>query len=94
MGLSEKPDGRAYYAWLVKKNTGSPRDPDEIFLLLQKTFQKKYEEMKALAGRYRELTGTDPDLSLLVDGFPLTDPSEILTDLQTRMRSDFPLWEI
>ena len=89
-GLSEKPDGRAYYAWLVRKNTGSPRDPDEIFLLLQKTFQKKYEEMKALAGRYRELTGTDPDLSLLVDGFPLTDPSEILTDLQTRMRSDFP----
>ena len=39
-GLSEKPDGRAYYAWLVKKNTGSPRDPDEIFLLLQKTFKR------------------------------------------------------
>ena len=89
-GLSERPDGRAYYAWLIKKNTGSPREPDEIFLLLQKTFQKNYEEMKALAAGYRELTGAAPDLSLLTDGFSLTDPSEILTDLQRRMQADFP----
>ena len=89
-GLYEKPDGRAYYAWLVGKNTGSSREPDEIFLLLQNTFQKKYEELQTLAFRYQELTGNPPDLSLLSDGFPLTDPSEILTDLQTRMQEDFP----
>lgn len=89
-GLWEKPEGRQYYAWLVRKNTGSTLDMDGIYMILQKTFQKKFSDLKSLADKYRELTGNYPDPSLLSEGFPLSDPSRILTDLQNRMQEDFP----
>lgn len=89
-GLCEKPDGRSYYAWLVKRTTGSALDTDSIYLLLQKTFQKKFDEMKSLAFKYREFTGNAPDPALLSESFPLSDPAGILADLQTRMQEDFP----
>lgn len=89
-GLCEKPDGRDYYAWLVKRTTGSTQDMDGIYLLLQKSFQKKYGDLKALLEKYRALTGNSPDPSVLSTGFPLSNPAEILTDLQTRMQEDFP----
>lgn len=89
-GLCEKPDGRDYYAWLVKRTTGSTQDMDGIYLLLQKSFQKKYGDLKALLEKYRALTGNSPDPSVLSNGFPLSNPSEILTDLQARMQEDFP----
>ncbi|MBQ7839262.1 MAG: DUF885 domain-containing protein [Lachnospiraceae bacterium] len=89
-GLCEKPDGRAYYAWLVRRTTGSTLDVDGIYLLLQKTFQKKFSDMKATLSQYRELTGNTPDPALLTNGFPLNNPSDILTDLQARMQQDFP----
>ncbi len=89
-GLCEKPDGRDYYAWLVKRTTGSTQDMDGIYVLLQKSFQKKYEELKSLLEKYRTMTGNPPDFTMLVNSFPLSDPSAILTDLQKRMREDFP----
>ncbi|MDO4292362.1 MAG: DUF885 domain-containing protein [Eubacteriales bacterium] len=89
-GLAERPDGRAYYSWLVRRSTGSSLDPEKLSTLLQKTFQKKYSQMKAVLAKYRELTGTAPELSLLSEAFPLTEPDAILTDLQQRMAADFP----
>lgn len=89
-GLCEMPDGREYYAWLVKKTTGTMLDMDGVYAVLQKTFQKKFADLKDLAAQYRELTGASPDPALLAEGFPLSDPSEILTDLQKRMEGDFP----
>lgn len=89
-GLCEKPDGREYYAWLVKRTTGSTLDVDGIYILLQKTFQKKFGELKSMALKYQEMTGSAPDPSLLSESFPLTDPAGILTDLQGRMQEDFP----
>lgn len=89
-GLAEKPDGRDYYAWLVRHTTGSALSPESMYSLLQKTFQKKYGEMKAVLSKYRLLTGNMPDYSLLSEGFPVSDPSGILNDLQKRMAQDFP----
>ncbi len=89
-GLWETPKGREYYAWLVDRTTGSMLDMDGIYTILQKTFQKKFAEFKALCNRYRELTGNAPDFSLLSEGFPLSDPTAILSDLQSRMEEDFP----
>lgn len=89
-GLAEKPDGRDYYAWLIARTTGSSLSPEAMYNLLQKTFQKKYGEMKAVLSKYRQLTGNMPDYSLLSEKFPVSDPSEILNDLQKRMAQDFP----
>mgnify|MGYP002604309605 CR=1 FL=1 len=89
-GLSQKPDGRQYYAWLVKESTGSSLSMDQLYLLLQKQFQKTYKEMKQTLTTYQELTGGTPDLAPVNDGFPLSDPTAILEDLQNRMQQDFP----
>ena len=89
-GLSQKPDGRQYYAWLVKESTGSSLSMDQLYLLLQKQFQKTYKEMKQTLTTYQELTGDTPDLAPVNDGFPLSDPTAILEDLQNRMQQDFP----
>lgn len=89
-GLCEKPDGREYYSWLVKRTTGSTLDVDGIYVLLQKTFQKKFDELKNMALQYRERTGSAPDPAALSENFPLSDPTGILTDLQSRMQEDFP----
>lgn len=89
-GLCEKPDGRDYYAWLVNRTTGSCLDVDGIYPLLQKSFQKKYGQLKDIVLQYQALTGHAPDLTLLTDTFPLNDPEEILSDLQKRMQPDFP----
>lgn len=89
-GLCEMPDGREYYSWLVRKTTGTTLDMEGVYNILQKTFQQKFSEFKRLADEYRKLTGSAPDPSPLVESFPLSDPTEILTDLQSRMAEDFP----
>lgn len=89
-GLWERPNGREYYSWLVRKTTGSGLNLDGIYTVLQKTFQKKFSEYKSTAEKYRALTGNTPDASPLTEGFPLTDPAQILIDLQSRMQEDFP----
>ena len=63
---------------------------DQLYLLLQKQFQKTYKEMKQTLTTYQELTGGTPDLAPVNDGFPLSDPTAILEDLQNRMQQDFP----
>ena len=56
----------------------------------KKQFQKTYKEMKQTLTTYQELTGGTPDLAPVNDGFPLSDPTAILEDLQNRMQQDFP----
>ena len=58
-GLSQKPDGRQYYAWLVKESTGSSLSMDQLYLLLQKQFQKisldSFREILIAGPKYKEL---------------------------------------
>lgn len=89
-GLCQKPDGRQYYAWLVRESIGSSLSMDQLYQLLQKQFQKTYREMKQTLTAYQNLTNGTPDLTPVSDDFPLSDPTAILDDLQSRMQQDFP----
>lgn len=86
-GLAALPQGKAYYEYLVRQNTGSCRTIEEIKNLLYPQFQKDYtaiQNFAADAGQAALLSENLPD------SFPLTDPYEMLTDLQSRMIQDFP----
>ncbi|SCP99223.1 DUF885 domain-containing protein [Anaerobium acetethylicum] len=84
-GLCHYPDGRKYYEYLVKYNTGSPRSIEEI----QKMIDSKMEtDMQALSA----LFAADPSIPDSFDSyeFALQDPAEILEDLKSKIADDFP----
>ena len=89
-GLSQKPDGRQHYAWLVKESLVPPFPWISSICSFKNSFRKTYKEMKQTLTTYQELTGGTPDLAPVNDGFPLSDPTAILEDLQNRMQQDFP----
>ena len=86
-GLCFFAEGKDYYEWLFKTSTGSDVSVEDAYRTLSKdyyntmlTLDKKLEEFQNSS----TLKGTD------LSFFPLSDYEEILTDLQTRMSSDFP----
>ncbi len=88
-GLALLPDGKTYYHHLLFAETGSSRSERELVQMLLAQFQ---EEQSAI----RSLTKQSPSLiSMLSEGitedFPLTEPEEMLSDLQSRMVNDFPV---
>lgn len=89
-GLCQLPGGKAYYAWKLKQMTGCSLSPDELYSLLQKQFQKTLKNLQACSQTYRTESGSQPDPDALQADFPLSDPDQILSDLQYRMSSDFP----
>lgn len=46
LGASSLPDGRAYYAWLVKEQTTTDMTPDQIFDLGQSEIARLHREMQ------------------------------------------------
>jgi len=87
-GLASLPQGKAYYEQLVISETGSYRSIEEIQELLAEQFSREYEEIRNLVLQHPELiqsynTGT-------LAAFPYQDAPQMLLDLQTRMREDFP----
>ena len=81
--------GSAYYTYLLRRNTGTRRTPEEVHELLSAQFQSLLSQLQELLARYREQTGGMPQ-TLSLSAFPLLDPQEILTDLQERISTDFP----
>lgn len=81
--------GSAYYTYLLRRNTGTGRTPEEVNELLSASFQSLLSQLQDLLARYREQTGQVPQ-SLSFPAFPLQEPQEILTDLQERISADFP----
>lgn len=47
LGASSLPDGRAYYAYLVRRNTGSEMTPDDVFAIGQSEVARIRTEMEA-----------------------------------------------
>lgn len=87
-GLSAKPDGSAYYEYLLRSETGSYRSIAEIKQLLSEAFHQEYTAIHDIAAQH-------PDLSMYLqnestDAFPLADADAMLIDLQHRMTDDFP----
>ncbi|MDO4302533.1 MAG: DUF885 domain-containing protein [Bacillota bacterium] len=85
-GLCHFPDGRAYYEYLLSLNTGSSKSIPEIKQLLFQDFQQNYTSLISLLQKYPELSAYNFQTTEL----PFSSPEEMLSDLQVRMREDFP----
>lgn len=87
-GLAALPRGKEYYEALLISETGSYRPISEIQELLTAQFSKEYEAIRSLLAEHPEI------IQLYGDGepssFPYTDVTQMLTDLQGRMKGSFP----
>ena len=88
-GLALLPDGKTYYHHLLFAETGSSRSEKELVQMLLAQFQEEQSAIRSLAQQSPSL------LSMLSEGitedFPITEPEEMLSDLQSRMINDFPV---
>ncbi len=84
-GLCHFKEGKQYYKYLVRNNTGSNRSMKQIDKLLDTTISKCLLNIA-------NISTTDKDLSTKLETYyyPLTEPKEILTYLQDIIREDFP----
>ncbi len=87
MGLSHFPKGRAYYEYLFASTTGSSRSISEAKQMLYQDFQQNYAALLSLMGNYPELISMNEPFS---SDFPFSTPEEMLVDLQSQMKTDFP----
>lgn len=91
-GLAAKPKGSEYYQYLLRAETGSYRNIEEVRELLTDAFHREYESLHTLAKE-------NPDaLSYLSqseeESFPYTTADHMLQDLQNRMQEDFPAFPV
>lgn len=87
-GLASKPEGPDYYELYLTSQTGSYRDIPEIKKMLLSTFTEEWNAIQDIAKQ-------NPNAALLyIDNeeivFPYDNPDGMLTDLQARMKKDFP----
>ena len=86
-GLFYHPEGKAYYEYLLTYSTGSGRSVNELKALLYEDFNSNYAALLSLLKENPELAAyaTEKELTL-----PFDTPSQMLSDLQSRMVKDFP----
>lgn len=85
-GLSYLPNGRDYYAYLVKSYTGSDRSIPELKAMIQ---NKLSVDMTAMA----DILTKNPDLQSDFYNIPTSNtskPEDILNELIKKISSDFP----
>ncbi|MCM1065180.1 MAG: DUF885 domain-containing protein [Eubacterium sp.] len=87
-GLGSTEEGRGYYQYLLISETGSYRSVEEIQSLLAEKFREEYKAMQSLVNAHPDLFTDRTDSSQ--NPFPYTDAAGMLTDLQRRMRGQFP----
>lgn len=88
-GLALLPDGKTYYRHLLFSETGSSRSEKELVQMLLTQFQKEQSAIRSLAAQSPSLITLLSDENTAV--FPLAEPEEMLSDLQVRMKNDFPV---
>lgn len=86
-GLAHYPQGKEYYLYLLRSNTGSYRDIDDIKMLLFHDFEQNFESLSSLVQQHPTLA-TQADNSNNV--FIYQQPSDMLENLQQIMAADFP----
>lgn len=92
-GLCALPDGKAYYAYLAARATGSDQSVPELRALLLERLREDFHALAALSVRRRQLCADPEDYDALAAqaGALLPDaPQDILADLRQRMARDFP----
>ena len=84
-GLCEFPEGKAYYEWLVKNNTGSDWSISKMKTELEKTVQEGIARIQlAYTAEPSALEQTaSPE-------WPKTEPEEILSYLKEAIQVDYP----
>ena len=85
-GLYYFEHGREYYDYLIKSQTGSDKSSDELIEWLDDTLQNKMIQMALLLNTDDSLydkLAEDIDISV-------NDPREILSTLQSALKTDFP----
>ena len=88
-GLALLPDGKTYYLHLLFSETGSSRSEKELVQMLLVQFQKEQSAIRNLASQSPSLITLLSEENTAV--FPLAEPEEMLSDLQARMKNDFPV---
>ena len=89
--ICQQKGGSGYYLYLLKRNTGSSRTPQEIESLLTCQLQELYTDLQSSLQKYQTLTGALPkNDGFIFSTFPLQTPVTILKDLQLRIKKDFP----
>lgn len=78
-GLAGFRDGKRYYEYLLKSGPGLSYNIEELKTALSAKMQKDLETISSVSKK----AGNN-------GSFRLTDPSEILSDLQLQMEADFP----
>lgn len=87
-GLCSLPQGKEYYEYLLKSNTGSYLSVDEVKALIYPRFEEEYTILADLCTKHPELIAKSTALS--GEAFPYTLPQDMIGDLQLRMQQDFP----
>lgn len=91
-GLCHLPEGKNYYTYLLKQNTGSYLTVPEIKKLLYSKFDKEVKYLTELCTKNSNILSQNSNK--LSSDFPYTLPDEMLEDLKTRMKNDFPNFPI
>lgn len=87
-GLAAKPQGAEYYQYLLRSETGSYRDIEDIRSMLVNAFFQEYEWIRTIAEKNPELLrylSTED-----AEAFPYMTADDMLRDLQLKMQTDFP----
>lgn len=82
-GLCYFPDGKRYYEYIVKRDTGSSRTVPQLQTLTQKQIQEDLSAMQTVLPSGQSETNT----SLVLKN---ADPKHILSTLKEETRDDFP----
>ena len=86
-GLAHYPDGKEYYLYLIRSNTGSYRDIQDIKMMLFSDFNNNLEALSTLLQKNPTLTSL-PDSA--IGSFAYDKPTDMLKNLQQMMTNDFP----
>lgn len=84
-GICGFENGKDYYNYLLKSSTGSDRSVKELEQMTLAQINTDLKEMQSLMEDNPQLISEFDDFS-----FTLTEPEEIIKDLQTKMLEDFP----
>lgn len=86
-GLCHYPNGQEYYRYLLRSNTGSYRDVDDIKQLLFQDFDHNFEALYSLLKNNPDLASASGSSS---QSFICQQPDQMLKSLQQMMAEDFP----
>lgn len=86
LGLSNLPKGKDYYEALVKRKVGTDKSTAEVAKVLDAGILSALERLNTVILEDNDVM----EAFASFESFPLTNPEQILFDLQSKMIKDFP----